>query len=131
MVKSKGALSISEKVDGVFRMAKNLIYLDRTEWLADIVSNEFCPKCNYEKSNYLLPDFYPPYIYCMPRLGYTPESNFSYVAAQNIMKILTECEKLPAPPKNKKRKLLVLVDFRQFDFVDLAKQFYSFSIQSY
>ena len=37
MLKAKNRSSVSEKTDELFNMAKNLIMVDRTEWLADIV----------------------------------------------------------------------------------------------
>jgi hypothetical protein len=38
------------------------------EWISDIVKAEFCPKCNYEKTHYILPDLYPAYINHIPNI---------------------------------------------------------------
>lgn len=42
-----------------YDLAKNFIKLDRISWISEIVNNDYCPKCNYEKSNYLVPELHP------------------------------------------------------------------------
>lgn len=42
-----------------FEMMQRYIQLDRICWISDVVQNEYCPKCNYEKSSYLVPDLHP------------------------------------------------------------------------
>ena len=58
------------------------------EYLSDIIQAEFCPKCNYEKTNFLIPDLSPPYIDNLPDLSSKQDLKRESLALKNIYSML-------------------------------------------
>ena len=89
-------------------MAKNYIQLDRFNWISEIVRAEFCPKCNFEKSNFLVPDLHPPYINFLPDFSYQDNLRRDYLATRHIKEIVDSFS--GELEENRKFKVIVLVD---------------------
>lgn len=79
-----------------------------------------CIKCGFEKENYDIPEAYPPYLYNMGIGGF--ENLTDELLSENIMKSINKFKEMKT--HKDKLKVLVLVNIRQFDYLQLAEKYH-------
>ena len=104
----------------IFELAKNSIFLDRMNWISEIVRSESCPKCHYEKSGFLTPEMHPSYIDFLPELSYQDHLRRDFLAVQQVKDLIDLHE---GEEKNRRLKVVVLVDHSQYSYTNMASLF--------
>ena len=105
----------------IFELAKNCLFLDRMNWISEIVRSESCPKCNYEKSGFLTPEMHPSYIDFLPEFSYQDHHRRDYLAVQQIKEMIENFE--GEVPLGRKVKVVVIVDHSQYSYTNMASMF--------
>mmetsp|Transcript_40577 Transcript_40577/g.61835 ORF Transcript_40577/g.61835 Transcript_40577/m.61835 type:complete len:106 (-) Transcript_40577:210-527(-) len=93
-------------------------------WISDVSQQDFCPKCNFAKVNYLVPDLSPPYIKYLPEMSYDNEHRRDYLLAENIYEQVNHHLKDGrARREGKKLRIVAYIDSGDMNYMTMLEKF--------